>query len=414
MYGWLIAAAVAVSPIESANRDRAPLPDAEIAQRVIVIAHRGASGERPEHTLAAYRLAITQGADFIEPDLVPTRDGVLIARHENELSGTTDVAARAEFAGRRTVKRIDGEQVIGWFSEDFTLAEIKTLRARERIPQLRPQNMQYDGQEAIPTLAEVLDLVREFEARGRMVGIYPETKHPTFFAAEGKHLDGRPINRCLGQMLVDQLLAAGFTDPKRVYIQSFELGNLLQLSQQILPAAGLQLPLVLLFGDLESKSASHGFERLYDMQFVIASAGELDENQRGLATAIGRPIEGALSYADLALPAALDWLKANGIAGIGPWKDNLLLREPIDPVPSDPFVPKQRLTGKVHRVIADARCAGLLVHPYTLRAEPAFLVADEKGVTLSMEQEVRRLLDARINGFFTDHPARGILARDAK
>src|SRR5688500_17705578 len=145
-------------------------PVAPKASNVIVIAHRGASGERPEHTLAAYELAIAQGADFIEPDLVPTRDGVLVARHENEISGTTDDADRAEFAGRKATKAIDGQQVTGWFTEDFTLAELKTLRAKERLPKLRPDNTAYDGKFEIPTLAEVIAL-----AQKRGVGIYPET-----------------------------------------------------------------------------------------------------------------------------------------------------------------------------------------------------------------------------------------------
>jgi glycerophosphoryl diester phosphodiesterase len=154
--------------------------------RPIVIAHRGASGERPEHTLMAYERAIDQGCDFIEPDLVVTRDGHLVARHENEISGTTDVAARPEFAARRTRKTIDGEMIEGWFVEDFTLAELKTLRARERLPQLRPQSARFDGQAQIPTFQEVVDL-----ARARKVGIYPEMKHPAFLASAGLPIEGR-------------------------------------------------------------------------------------------------------------------------------------------------------------------------------------------------------------------------------
>lgn len=179
----------------------------------IVIAHRGASGERPEHTLAAYELAIAQGADFIEPDLVPTRDGVLVARHENEISGTTDVADKPEFAARKATKTIDGQQVTGWFTEDFTLAELKTLRAKERLPMLRPGNMAYDGRFEIPTLAEVIAL-----AQAKGVGIYPETKHPSYFGSIGLAVEAR---------LVDQLKAAGWSkrsDP--VFIQSFEVNNL--------------------------------------------------------------------------------------------------------------------------------------------------------------------------------------------
>ena len=146
----------------------------------LIIAHRGASGERPEHTRAAYDLAIEQGADYIEPDLVMTRDGVLVVRHENEISGTTDVAAHPEFADRRTTKTIDGETLTGWFTEDFTLAELKTLRARERLPELRPANSAFDGQELILTFDEVLDIA---EAAG--VGIAPELKHPSYFIGIG-------------------------------------------------------------------------------------------------------------------------------------------------------------------------------------------------------------------------------------
>lgn len=184
----------------------------------IVIGHRGASGSRPEHTLAAYALAIADGADFIEPDLVSTKDGVLVARHENEISGTTDVAAHAEFAARKASKIIDGQTVMGWFTEDFTLAELKTLRARERLPQLRPGNTAYDGQFEIPTFAEIIALAK---AAARPIGLYPETKHPGYFAQIGLALE---------PTLLAALALAGYSrrsDP--VFIQSFEVGNLQRL-----------------------------------------------------------------------------------------------------------------------------------------------------------------------------------------
>jgi glycerophosphoryl diester phosphodiesterase len=156
------------------------------ANAQLIIAHRGASGERPEHTLAAYERAIDAGADFIEPDLVVTKDLVLVARHENELSDTTDVASHAEFADRRRAKEIDGKLINGWFAEDFTLPELRTLRARERLPDLRPANARYDGLYQVPTLAEILSLVRAKEAEsGRRIGLYPELKHPTFLLTEG-------------------------------------------------------------------------------------------------------------------------------------------------------------------------------------------------------------------------------------
>ena len=185
-----------------------------------VIAHRGASGYRPEHTLAAYALAIEQGADAIEPDVVSTSDGVLVARHENEISGTTDVADMPEFADRRTTKTIDGQDLTGWFTEDFTLAELRTLRTRERLPELRPASTAYDGQEPIPTLAEILDLARHARTvRGEPVGVVPETKHPTYFAALGLALE---------EPLVAELERAGL-DRSRVLVQSFEADNLRRL-----------------------------------------------------------------------------------------------------------------------------------------------------------------------------------------
>jgi glycerophosphoryl diester phosphodiesterase len=194
----------------------------------LVIAHRGASGERPEHTLAAYQLAIEQGADFIEPDLVATKDGVLVARHENEISGTTDVASHPDFEARRTTKTIDGERVTGWFTEDFTLAELSRLRAVERLPDLR--GTRYDGQFGIPTLEQILDLVGT-----RGIGIYPETKHPAYFDSIGLSLE---------EPLVKALAASGRKGPRaRVFIQSFDADNLKQLRRMT------ELPLVQLVSD---------------------------------------------------------------------------------------------------------------------------------------------------------------------
>jgi glycerophosphoryl diester phosphodiesterase len=185
--------------------------------RPIVIAHRGASGERPEHTLAAYRLAIQQGADFIEPDLVMTRDGVLVCRHENEISGTTDVADRPEFADRRAEKTVDGVTAAGWWAEDFTLAELKALRCKERLPQLRPQNTAFDGQETIPTFTEALTL-----AQASNVGIYPELKHPNFLRAQG--LD--PVAALVEAVRV----AGGQSAADIMFVQCFEVAPLQQLA----------------------------------------------------------------------------------------------------------------------------------------------------------------------------------------
>jgi glycerophosphoryl diester phosphodiesterase len=201
--------------------------------RPIVIAHRGASGHRPEHTLAAYELAIELGADFIEPDLVSTKDGILVARHENELSGTTDVAGHREFAARRTTKAIDGIALTGWFSEDFTVAEIKTLRARERLPQIRPANTAYDGLYEIPTFGEIVDLVRRRSSDiGGPIGIYPETKHAGYFASIGLALE-EPVVRALEARGLD-----GSSPP--AFIQSFEEGSLRRL-RELTPVPLVQL-----------------------------------------------------------------------------------------------------------------------------------------------------------------------------
>ena len=195
------------------------LPLSVVQAEPLLIAHRGASGERPEHTLAAYERAIDQGADFIEPDLVLTKDGVLVARHENEIGGTTDVADHPEFADRKTTKVIDGVEMAGWFTEDFTLAELRTLRARERLPDLRPANKRFDTLYQIPTFEEILKLVRAKEAEsGRRIGLYPETKHPSYF--EG-------IGLAHQAPLLDLLNRYGYmTEADPVFIQSFEVGNL--------------------------------------------------------------------------------------------------------------------------------------------------------------------------------------------
>ena len=200
-----------------------PTP-AVAADDILVIAHRGASGERPEHTLAAYERAIDQGADYIEPDLVATKDLVLVARHENELSGTTDVASREEFADRRRTKEVDGQRVAGWFAEDFTLAELRTLRAKERVPSLRPANARFDGLYSVPTFDEIVALVRAKEAEtGRRIGLYPELKHPTFLLQNA------------GIDMVDLMVAAlrkhdldDADDP--VFVQVFEIEPLRRLN----------------------------------------------------------------------------------------------------------------------------------------------------------------------------------------
>ena len=195
------------------------------SQNVLVIAHRGASGDRPEHTLAAYERAIDQGADYIEPDLVVTKDGVLVARHENEISGTTDVASREEFEDRRRTKTIDGQKIAGWFAEDFTLVELRSLRAVERIPALRPGNARYNGLYQVPTLEEIVTLVRAKEAETkRRIGLYPELKHPDFLLQE-EGIDTIDL-------LLAELRRLGITANDPVFIQCFEVGPLQRLNQR--------------------------------------------------------------------------------------------------------------------------------------------------------------------------------------
>jgi glycerophosphoryl diester phosphodiesterase len=319
----------------------------------IVIAHRGASGLRPEHTLAAYELAIEQGADFIEPDLVMTKDGTLIARHENEISTTTDVTAHPEFAGRKTTKTIDGRRVTGWFTEDFTLAELKTLRAKEGLPGLRPANKAFDGQFSIPTLEEIIALVRrEEKARGRVIGLYPETKHPSYFRALGLPMEER---------LVETLHRSGYRGKAApIFIQSFEVGNLKALRKLT------ELPLIQL---LDSRGQPYDF------------------------TLSGDP----RAYADLKTPEGLAEI-ARYAQGIGPEKGLALPRD------------RQGRWQEPTRLIADAHALGLKVHVWTFRNEPFFLPQDCKS---DPEAEIRRFLDLGADGVFGDFPATAVSARAA-
>jgi glycerophosphoryl diester phosphodiesterase len=201
-------------------------PSLRMSRAPLVIAHRGASAYRPEHTLAAYDLAIRLGADYIEPDLVMTKDGVLVARHENELSGTTDVAGRLEFAERETTKVVDGIKRHGWFTEDFTLDELKTLRAVERLPNLRPANTAQNGWYEVPTLQEVLDLLRRRSRQvGRSIGVYPETKTPRYFESIGHPLEDAVVEVLRGNRMADPAAA--------VLVQSFEPASLRRLRGEI-------------------------------------------------------------------------------------------------------------------------------------------------------------------------------------
>ena len=336
------------------------------APRPLIIGHRGASGLRPEHTLASYELAIEQGADFIEPDVVSTKDGVLIARHENEISGTTNVADRPEFADRQTTKIIDGVEVTGWFTEDFTLAEIKTLRAKERLPELRPDSAAFDGMFEIPTLEEVIDLVQQKSAEiGRTVGIYPETKHPTYFDSIGLSLE---------EPLVATLAANGYTDADDpVFIQSFEVGNLEELNTLT------DVPLIQLFDAAEVQP--------YD--FVASGDSR--------------------TYGDLLTPTGLDAI-ATYADGIGPWKRLIVPAAPVDndgdgqpdDLNGDGVISDgDQLLQPPTSLIDDAHAAGLLVHAYTFRNEDFFLSPDYNG---NPELEYEQFFSLGLDGLFTDFP----------
>lgn len=335
-----------------------------------VIAHRGASGYLPEHTLPAYFIAIAQGADYIEPDLVMTKDGVLVARHENEIGGTTDVADRPEFAARRTTKSIDGLSITGWFSEDFNLAELKTLRAKERIPALRPQNSRFDGMFEVPTLEEVLQLVEDANERRRRqareaskpyvpIGVYPETKHPTYF---------QQLNLAMERPLVRVLNRFGYESRRApVYIQSFEVANLKRL------ATMTRVPIVQLLSDTGKP-----------WDFVVS----------------GDP----RTYADMAKPEGLREIKRYA-DGIGANK-NLMI-----PRTAGGFL------GTPTTLIADAHAAGLIVHGWTFRAENSFLPADFRSSTDpaargDLEAEIKRFVELGMDGFFTDQPDIGRKAVD--
>jgi glycerophosphoryl diester phosphodiesterase len=380
----------------------------------IVIGHRGASGSRPEHTLAAYELAIAQGADFIEPDLVVTKDGVLVARHENEISGTSDVADRPEFADRKTTKVVDGTELTGWFVEDFTLAELKTLKAKERIPDVRPENTQFDGQFEVPTLTEIIDLVKRVEAEtGKKIGIYPETKHPTFLAKEGTFLDGTPIDINTSQLLVEELLANDFTDPNRIFIQSFEVQNLIEI-QAFLKAEGIgNIPLVQLYGDTtDAADPADAFSFPYDIRYNVAQGNDLAAIYgEALLAAAENPLSEDTVYADLDSAEFLQVIREQYAEGVGPWKNNFILREaletPVDGNGDGKAEITTQLTGDVTSFVEDAHSAGLQVHPYTLRQEEPFLALTANGTAQTLKDEIAQMVQIGVDGFFTDFPGVG-------
>lgn len=329
------------------------------ASPILVIAHRGASGYRPEHTLAAYELAIEMGADYVEPDLVPTKDNVLVARHENEISGTTDVAEHPEFQNRKTKKIIDGKPAEGWFTEDFTLAELKTLRAKERMPNVRQHNTIYNSRYAIPTFQEIIDLVKRKELElHRTIGIYPEAKHPTYFASIGLS-NVMPLLAVLQRNGYDRASAP-------IFIQCFEVSALKELRKKT------KLNLVQLIADDELP---------YDLH--------LNSSYKTPADFITKT-----ALAEIATYAN----------GIGPNK-NLI-------VPRDSAGNLQQPTS----LVQNAHAAGLVVHPWTFRNENEFLPADlrrpqqqkdstcQRGDYGDAIAEYKIFAKAGVDGFFTENP----------
>jgi glycerophosphoryl diester phosphodiesterase len=325
-------------------------------RRPIVIAHRGASGERPEHTLASYRLAIAQGADFIEPDLVMTRDGVLVCRHENEISGTTDVSARAEFADRRKEKTVDGVAAVGWWVEDFTLSELKTLRAKERLPQLRPGNMAYDGQEEIPTFAEVIAL-----ALGANVGVYPELKHPTFLREQG--VDSVPA-------FIETVRAAGGQEvADRMFVQCFETGAIRTLAEM-------------------------SSIRWRCIQLISSAGGPWDRRN--------------MNYADMLTDGGLQVI-AEYARGIGPEKSLIIPRDA-----SGASMPRTNLVRRAHNANLlvhpwTFRAENFFL-PTELRRGDAS-APDYMRQHGDLDAELRAFYAAGVDGLFSDFPAAAVAAR---
>jgi glycerophosphoryl diester phosphodiesterase len=358
------------------------------------------------------------GADFIEPDLVPTKDGVLIARHENELSGTTDVSVRPEFANRKTTKMIDGVASTGWFSEDFTLAEIKTLYARERIPDVRPNNVRFNDRYRIPTFAEVIQLAKQHGSAKRPIGIYPETKHPTYFSKEGRYLDGKLIQQSIGEKLVQTLVAEKFTDSKRIYIQSFEIENLIELKTKIMPKASLQIPLVQLYGDITDGSIQPGsnFSRPYDVRYNAQQNADMQGIYGNLNSLVKGGLKDTTGYGNLLTGDIFVDMKNTYASGIGPWKNSLLpriaLQPALDPNRDGRAQLSTKLTGEVNPFLSRALAAGLVVHPYTLRAEENFLSQQPNGVNQTVVGEAIQLYSLGVHGIFIDHPDLGVFAKE--
>lgn len=351
----------------------------------LVIGHRGASGYLPEHTLASYKKAIELGVDFIEPDLVVTKDGELVVRHEPNITGTTNVADLPQFVDRKTTHIVDGVPETGWFATDFTLDELRTLRAKQSNP-VRDQS--FNDQFQIPTFREVLELAKsESERTGRTIGVYVETKHSTY------HVDAKlPIEPRLLKILTEY----GYTKKESpVIIQSFEVSNLKALSKQT------EVRLVqLIDGDgVDAKgnvTLAAPFDRPYD--FAVA------KDKR--------------TFADLLTPNGLAEIKTYA-DGIGPWKPYLASAaqqlgadgQPMDLNGDKKISEKDRVIIAPTSVVKDAHAAGLFVHPFTFRSEADMLASDYNN---DPKKEYQRFFDLGVDGVFSDFPDAAISARDGK
>ncbi|WP_052466816.1 glycerophosphodiester phosphodiesterase [Mobilicoccus massiliensis] len=331
----------------------------------LVVAHRGASGYRPEHTVSAYELAVAMGADYIEPDLVMTKDGVLVDRHEPEISGTTDVAAHPEFASRKTTKNVDGTDVTGWFTEDFTLAELKTLRAKERLPKVRQHNTVYDGRDEVPTFEEVLELRERLSKKyGRAIGVIPEIKHSTYFHDKGLNPE-KPFVELVRKHRLNSKRA-------HIWLQSFEITNL--KSVRTMGYRG------------RSTFLAWTGDGKYDGPYDLISKGDTRKYR--------------------------DWMTPKGLAEISRFADGI--------GPEKFFVIPKKADGTLGApttLVADAHRVGLKVIPWTFRNENQFMAKDFWNGTdpnahgKAIEEQVVYLRTG-LDGLFTDNPDTGVAARN--
>lgn len=329
---------------------------------ILIIGHRGASALRPEHTLAAYQKAIDDGADFIEPDLVATKDGYLVARHENEIGETTNVSELPQFADRKTTKVIDGVSLTGWFTEDFHLNELNQLKARERIPQIRPNNVQYNDLYNIPTLEQIIELAdQHYQKTGKIIGLYIETKHPTYFQQQ---------NLALENSLLMSLAKHKYTrEIAPVYLQSFEISNLKAMREQLDQLNSIkQIKIIQLYGGKSTQPADAAMQKL------------------------------PINYGDMATVAGLKEV-AKYADGVGPSKTYILPNTQAATVTS---------------FVKDAHAVGLKVHPYTLRPENEFLpdyldcgVNPAERCETGAIKEYELFFRAGVDGIFTDDPGLG-------